>query len=275
MYLGGYHHLAEGNYFRVFFWSQVCILSKVRHPHLLTLIGACPEALCLVYEYLPNESLHDSLFRRCNSHWLTWKIRARIVAEISGALLSLHSCKPQMIIHGNLNLENILLDSELHCKIADFGISRVFTDNVKDYPSFAEGSKLTGPFPDTDQEYKRSKIMTLKSDVYCFGMVILQLLTGKQELEGLAGEVRRAISCGKLSSILDQTAGQWPTEVSARLAELGLSCTETSSRDRLELTPGTVRNLEQLCFTRERQAPSYFLCPILQASIIIFAPLST
>ncbi|RLM65334.1 U-box domain-containing protein 33-like [Panicum miliaceum] len=218
------------------FQQEVYILSKVRHPHLLTLVGACPETLCLVYEYPPSESLHDRLFSRCNSHWLPWKIRARIVAEISGALLFLHSCKPQMIIHGNLKLENILLDTECHCKIADFGISRLFTDDMKDCPSFAGGSELKESFPHADTEYKRSKIMASKSDIYYFGMVILQLLTGKQELVGLAGEVRRAMSCGKLSSILDPTAGQWPLEVAGKLAELGLRYSETSSQDRLELT---------------------------------------
>ncbi|CAN6275695.1 unnamed protein product [Urochloa humidicola] len=246
------------------FQQEVYILSKVRHPRLLTLVGACPEALCLVYEYLPNESLHDRLFSRCNSNWLPWKIRARIVAEISGALLLLHSRKPQMIIHGNLKLENILLDTECHCKIADFGIPRLFANDMKDSPSFGEGSELKGSFPYADTEDKRSKVMTPKSDMYYFGMVILQLLTGKQELEGLAGEVRRAMSCGKLSSILDPTAGHWPTEVSRRLAELGLRCSETSSRDRPELTPGTVRDLEQLYFVREERTPSSFLCPILQ-----------
>ncbi|CAL5016967.1 unnamed protein product [Urochloa decumbens] len=246
------------------FEREVYILSKVRHPHLLTLVGACPEALCLVHEYLPNESLHDRLFRRCNSNWLPWKIRARIVAEISGVLLFLHSRKPQMVIHGNLKLENILLDTECHCKIADFGFPWLFADGMKDSPSFGEGSDLKGSFPYADTEYKRSKVMTPKSDMYYFGMVILQLLTGKQELEGLAGEVRRAMSCGKLSSILDPTAGQWPVEVAGRLAELGLRCSETSSRDRPELTPGAVRDLEQLYFMREEQTPCSFLCPILQ-----------
>jgi serine/threonine protein kinase len=168
-----------------------------------------------------------------------------------------------------LKLENILLDTECHCKIADFGISQLFTDDMKDCPSFACGSELKGSFPHADTEYKRSKILASKSDIYYFGMVILQLLTGKQELVGLAGEVRHAMSCGKLSSILDPTAGQWPLEVAGKLAELGLRYSETSSQDRLELTLETVRDLEQLYFTREGRAPSSFLCPILQASTII------
>ncbi|KAJ1280577.1 hypothetical protein BS78_04G243300 [Paspalum vaginatum] len=246
------------------FQQEVYILSKVRHPHLVTLIGACPEALCLVYEYLPNGSLHDCLFSRCNSYQLSWKIRARIVAEISDALLFLHSCKPQMIIDGNLKAENILLDTECHCKIADFRISRLSTADMNDCPSFAGGSELKGSFPYADPEYNKSEVLTPKSDVYYFGMVILQLLTGKQEPVGLASEVRRAMSCGKLSSILDPTAGQWPMEVAGRLAELGLRCSETSSRDRPDLTPGMVRDLEQLHLMREGRAPSSFLCPILQ-----------
>lgn len=245
------------------FQQEVYILSKVRHPHLVTLIGACPEALCLVYEYLQNGNLQDRLFSKCNTQQLPWKIRAHIVAEISSALLFLHSCKPQTIVHGDLKLENILLDTDLHCKIADFGISRLFTEDMKDYPAFHAGSELKGSFPYTDPEYQRSKLLTPKSDIYSFGIVILQLLTGKQPL-GLASEVRRAMSCEKLSSVLDPTAGEWPLEVARRLAEFGLKCSEASSRDRPELTPETVRDLEQLHLMRERQVPSSFLCPILK-----------
>mgnify|MGYP003702439169 CR=1 FL=1 len=177
----------------------------MRHPHLVTLIGACPDALCLVYEYVPNGSLHDRLWSKCGIPQLPWKIRARIVAEISSALFFLHSCKPQMIVHGDLKLENILLDANLHCKIADCGISQLFMEDAKD----------------ADPEYRRSKPLTPKSDIYSFGIVILQLLTGKQAA-GLPSEVRRAMSSGKLWSLLAPTAGEWPLEVARRLAELGL-----------------------------------------------------
>ncbi|KAF7013701.1 hypothetical protein CFC21_027764 [Triticum aestivum] len=200
------------------FQRKVYILNKVRHPHLVTLVGVCPEALCLAYEYPKNGSLHDHLFGELNSAPpLPWKIRARIVAEISSALLFLHSCKPQMMVHGGLNLENILLDSDSHCKIADFGT--LTAEDSKDHPALDSG------------------LLAHKSDINSFGTVILQLLTGKQPgSPGLASEVRRALSCGKLSSILDPTAGEWPMEAARRLAEFGLEC----SGDRPELTPDTV-----------------------------------
>ncbi|VAH25719.1 unnamed protein product [Triticum turgidum subsp. durum] len=196
------------------FQRKVYILNKVRHPHLVTLVGVCPEALCLAYEYPKNGSLHDHLFGELNSTPpLPWKIRARIVAEISSALLFLHSCKPQMMVHGGLNLENVLLDSDFHCKIAGFGT--LTEEESKDHPA----------------------LLAHKSDINSFGTVILQLLTGKQPgSPGLASEVRRALSCGKLSSILDPTAGEWPMEAARRLAEFGLEC----SGDRPELTQETV-----------------------------------
>ncbi|KAM3392588.1 hypothetical protein ACQJBY_013626 [Aegilops geniculata] len=224
------------------FQRKVYILNKVRHPHLVTLVEVCPEAHCLAYEYPKNGSLHDHLSGELNSTPpLPWKIRARIVAEISSALLFLHSCKPQMMVHGGLNLENVLLDSDFHCKIADFGT--LTEEDSKDHPAFD------------------SAPLAHKSDINSFGTVILQLLTGKQPgSPGLASEVRHALSCGKLSSILDPTAGEWPMEAARRLAEFGLEC----SGDRLGLTQETLRELEQLHLIRGRPVPSFFLCPILK-----------
>ncbi|VAH41524.1 unnamed protein product [Triticum turgidum subsp. durum] len=212
------HRLHSDSKSSMQFQRKVYILNKVRHPHLVTLVGVCPEALCLAYEYPKNGSLHDHLFGELNSAPpLPWKIRARIVAEISSALLFLHSCKPQVMVHGGLNLENVLLDSDFHCKIADFGT--LTEEDSKDHPALD------------------SRLLAHKSDINSFGTVIMQLLTGKQAgSPGLASEVRRALSCGKLSSILDPMAGEWPMEAARRLAEFGLECIG----DRPELTPDTV-----------------------------------
>uniref|UniRef100_A0A5B7A0Y5 RING-type E3 ubiquitin transferase n=1 Tax=Davidia involucrata TaxID=16924 RepID=A0A5B7A0Y5_DAVIN len=246
------------------FQQEVQVLGKLQHPHLVTLIGVCPESWSLVYEYLPNGNLQDRLFRKSNIDSLTWKIRAQMIAEIASALLFLHSSKPEKIVHGNLKPENILLGFELSCKICDFGISRLVPEETLRCPSFRRYTEPKGAFfPYTDPEFHRTGILTPKSDIYSFGLIILQLLTGRAPV-GLAGEVRKAVSCGKLASILDSSAGEWPTFVTRRLVELGLQCCELNSRDRPELTPTLVRELERLHVLEERSVPSFFLCPILQ-----------
>ncbi|XP_057480788.1 U-box domain-containing protein 33-like [Actinidia eriantha] len=245
------------------FLQEVQVLGKLQHPHLVTLIGACPEAWSLVYEYLPNGSLQDRLSRRSNSCSLTWKIRARIIAEVSSALLFLHSCKPEKIVHGNLKPENIVFDSEVSCKICDFGICKLMPEETLRCPSFRWGTELKGSFSYTDPEFSRTRSLTPKSDIYSLGLIILQLLTGRDPV-GLASEVRKAVSCGKLISILDSSAGEWPNFVAKQLMDLGLKCCELNSRDRPELTPSLVRELEQLYTLEERPAPAFFLCPILQ-----------
>ncbi|KAL5814511.1 hypothetical protein ACOSQ4_025152 [Xanthoceras sorbifolium] len=245
------------------FQQEVRVLSKLQHPHLVTLLGACPEAWSLVYEHLPNGSLQDRLFRKCNISPLTWKVRVRIAAEISSALCFLHSSKPEKIVHGDLKPENILLDSELSCKICDFGICRLVTEETLYLPSFHRGAVPKGAFPYSDPELHRTGVLTTKSDIYSFGLIILQLVTGRPPV-GLAGEVRKAVSCGKLTSVLDSSAGDWPTFVARRLVDLGLQCCELYGRDRPDLTPTLVRELEQLHVAEERPVPSFFLCPILQ-----------
>ncbi|XP_011042691.1 PREDICTED: U-box domain-containing protein 33-like [Populus euphratica] len=245
------------------FQKEVQVLGKLQHPHLVTVLGACPEAWSLVYEYLPNGSLQDRLFQKSNISPLTWKIRTRIIAEISSTLCFLHSSKPEKIVHGDLKPQNILLNSELSCKICDFGICRLVTEDSLYCPSIHRSDEPKGSFPYTDPEFQRIGVLTPKSDIYAFGVIILQLITGKPPV-GLVGKVRRTLSCGKLASILDPSAGEWPMFVARQLVDLSLQFCELRSRDRPDLTPTLVRELEQLHVSEERPVPSIFLCPILQ-----------
>lgn len=244
---------------------QVQVLGKLQHHHLVTLIGVCPEAWSLVYEYLPNGSLQDCLFKRNNICSLNWKTRAKIIAEISSALLFLHSCEPENIVHGNLKPENVLLGSDLSCKLCDFAICRLMPEETLRCPSFRRDTELKGALSYTDPESQRTGSLSTKSDIYSFGLIILQLLTGRDPV-GLGAEVRKAISIGKLATVLDSSAGEWPNFVSKKLVYLGLQCCELNSRDRPDLTPSLVRELEQLHTSEERPVPSFFLCPILQVS---------
>ncbi|XP_078159759.1 U-box domain-containing protein 33-like isoform X2 [Carex rostrata] len=246
------------------FQQEVFVLSKLRHPHLVSLLGACSEALCAVYEYFPNGSLQDRLFSRgSNAAPLTWRSRVRIVSEIASALFFLHSSRPEKIVHGDLKPANIFLDSDFRCKIGDFGICLLMPEDTLDLPLYQRGAGPRGSFPCMDPDLQSYKLRSPKSDVYSFGIIVLQLLTGKPPL-GLANEVRRAVASENIASVLDRTAGEWPADVARRLAEFGLKCCDMNARARPELTPEVVRELEQLHMIKERPVPTYFLCPILQ-----------
>lgn len=245
------------------FLKQVKILAKLRHPHLVTLLGVCPESVSLVYEYFPGLSLQDRLFCKNNISPMNWKMRARILAEIASALLFLHSSYPEKIVHGDLRPENVLLDSTGTCKVCDVGITSLIAKEALRCPSFDRLSEPKGLFSYTDPEFHETGDLTPKSDIYALGLIILQMLTGRT-LAGLANEVRKAFLSAELESLLDSSAGEWPTFVSRRLAELALQCCRVNSSNRPELTPSLVLELEKLNELEEQSVPSFFLCPIRQ-----------
>ncbi|KAL6516463.1 hypothetical protein OROGR_019768 [Orobanche gracilis] len=239
---------------------KVQVLGKLRHPHLVNLIGVCPKSWALVYEYLPGGSLQNYLYNKRNISALNWKIRARIVADIASGLLSLQSFKSKKIVHGNLKPENLFLDSENRCKISDCG-DNMFAPSQ----AFRCCSASNGVCLYTDPESYRTGTLTHMSDIYSFGVIVLQLVTGKTK-GSIVGKVRRAVSTGKIASVLDLSAGDWSTYVSRRLVELGLHCCKSKSRDRPELTLSLVRELECMPILEEQTVPSFFLCPILHVS---------
>lgn len=253
------------------------ILSKLRHPNLVTLIGACPETFALIYEYLPNGSLEDRLNCKNNSPPLSWQTRIRIAAELCSVLIFLHSCSPQGVVHGDLKPANILLDANHVSKLSDFGICRILSED-----EFSENNTTLccktdpkGTFVYMDPEFLATGELTSKSDVYSFGIILMRLLTGKSAL-GITKEVQYALSNGILKDILDPTAGDWPFVQAKQLAHLAIRCCDMNRRNRPELASEIWRVLEPMrvssgtSFSRlnyegeQSYVPSYFLCPIFQ-----------
>ncbi|RWW21287.1 hypothetical protein GW17_00014577 [Ensete ventricosum] len=199
------------------------VLSRVRHPNLVSLIGACPETRALVYEYLPNGSLEEHLTRE-----LTWQVRIRIAAEICSALVFLHSCKPLSLVHGDLKPVNILLGSNFVSKISDLGMYRLLVRSSTLY----HGTHLRkGTLAYTDPELLSSGEITAKSDVYSFGVILLRLLTGRPAF-GVSKVVKEALDMKCLERVLDASAGDWPYVQAEKLAKLGLKCCDMNRRNR-------------------------------------------
>lgn len=187
---------------------QVSVVSRVRHPNLVTLMGCCPEASALVFEFLPNGSLEDRLARRDDTPPLAWQARTRIIGEVCSALVFLHSCEPRPFIHGDLNPANILLDANLVSKLGDYGASRLPT--------------MTNPGSAryTDPELLTTGELTPSSDVYSFGVVVLRLVTGQPAL-GIARKVEEALEKGEMETLVDRSAGEWPFAQAEKLMLLG------------------------------------------------------
>ncbi|XP_068345633.1 U-box domain-containing protein 35-like isoform X2 [Pyrus communis] len=219
------------------FQQEVEVLSCIRYPNMVLLLGACPEFGCLVYEYMEYGSLEDRLFRRGNTPSISWRRRFKIAAEISTTLHFLHQAKPEPLVHRDLKPANILLDRNFVSKISDVGLARLVPASVADEVTQYHMTAAAGTFCYIDPEYQQTGMLTTKSDIYSLGIVLLQIITAKPAM-GLAHHVRRSIEKGIFSEMLDPAVTDWPIEEALAFANLALQCTELRKKDRPDL--GTV-----------------------------------
>ncbi|XP_055810328.1 cysteine-rich receptor-like protein kinase 2 [Solanum dulcamara] len=159
------------------FYNEVNIISSVEHKNLVRLLGcSCsgPESL-LVYEFLPHQSLDRFIFDPIKGKTLKWEKRFEIIIGTAEGLVYLHENNRTRIIHRDIKASNILLDSRLRAKIADFGLARSFQED-KSHISTAIAGTLGYMAP----EYLAHGQLTEKADVYSFGVLLLEIVTGRQ-----------------------------------------------------------------------------------------------
>ncbi|KAG8383194.1 hypothetical protein BUALT_Bualt05G0159200 [Buddleja alternifolia] len=159
------------------FYNEVNIISSIEHKNLVRLLGcSCsgPESL-LVYEFLPNKSLDGFIFDSKEGKALNWQKRFEIIIGTAEGLVYLHENTKIRIIHRDIKASNILLDSRFRAKIADFGLARSFQED-KSHISTAIAGTLGYMAP----EYLAHGQLTEKADVYSFGVLLLEIVTGRQ-----------------------------------------------------------------------------------------------
>ncbi|KAE8651489.1 U-box domain-containing protein 34 [Cucumis sativus] len=254
------------------FLKEVEILSQIRHPHVVLLLGACPERGCLIYEYMENGSLDDHILLRNGKAPLPWSTRFRIVFQVASGLAFLHNSKPEPIIHRDLKPGNILLDRNFVSKISDVGMAKIIGDIVPDNVTAYQNTVLAGTLHYMDPEYQRTGTLRPKSDTYALGVTILQLLTGRQP-HGLLLAIENSIASASLADILDKSISNWPLAKAEELARLALKCLKLRCRDRPDLESEVLPILKRLVdfadtFQNEDNGfgnpPSHYFCPILQ-----------
>ncbi|XP_017230370.1 U-box domain-containing protein 35 isoform X1 [Daucus carota subsp. sativus] len=227
------------------FQREVEVLSCMRHPNMVLLMGACPEYGCLVYEYMANGSLDDRLALQGNTPPLSWRHRFRIAAEIATGLLFLHQTKPEPLVHRDLKPANILLDQNYVSKISDVGLARLVPASVANEVTQYRMTSTAGTFCYIDPEYQQTGMLGVKSDVYSFGIVLLQILTAKPAM-GLTSHAGRAIDNGTFEDMLDRSIPDWPVEEALCIAKLALRCTELRRKDRPDLGKEVLPELDRL-----------------------------
>ncbi|CAK9180812.1 unnamed protein product, partial [Ilex paraguariensis] len=213
---------------------QIEVLSCMRHPNMVLLVGACPEYGCLVYKYMENDSLEDRLFHRNNTPAISWRTRFKIAFEIAIALNFFHQTKPKPLVHSDLKPANIFLDRNYMSKISDVGLARLVPPFVADGVTQYHMIAVAGSFCYIDLEYQQIGMLGTKFDIYSLSVILLQILTAKPNI-GLTYHMERAIQKGTFSEMLDPTVNDWPVEEALSFAKLALQCCELRRKDRPDL----------------------------------------
>ncbi|CAA6672844.1 unnamed protein product [Spirodela intermedia] len=235
------------------FESEAQILTRVHHRNLVSFLGYCndPNNLSLVYEFMTQGTLAKHLSDN-RSNDLSWSIRLKIALDVAQGLDYLHSfCKPP-IIHRDVKTTNILLNQSLEAKLADFGLSRLFHDDA----SACISTAIVGTPGYLDPEYYQTSNLNAKSDIYSFGVVLFELITGKPpiinstENISIVPWVQSRINRGDITMIVDERfEGKYNINSMWKAIEIAVSCTAPYSIQRPTMS-NVVMELKE-CLTSE------------------------
>lgn len=168
------------------FMTEIAMISNIQHPNLVKLIGFCIEGnhRILVYEFLENNSLASSLLgSKSKCVPLDWQKRAAICRGTASGLSFLHEEAQPNIVHRDIKASNILLDENFNPKIGDFGLAKLFPDNVTHI-----STRVAGTMGYLAPEYALLRQLTKKADVYSFGILMLEIISGKSSSKAAFGD---------------------------------------------------------------------------------------
>ncbi|KAF8700462.1 hypothetical protein HU200_034402 [Digitaria exilis] len=247
------------------FKNEIQLIAKLQHKNLVKLLGCCiqgDQEKMLVYEYMQNKSLDIFIFDINKGVQLNWSMRLHIIDGVAQGLLYLHKHSRLCVVHRDLKASNILLDSDMTPKISDFGMARIFSSNMTE----SNTTRIVGTHGYISPEYAFDGVCSIKSDVFSFGVLILEIISGKRTTGFYPYD-------GKLYNLTSYAwklwkAGEWRQLVCCRIGEnreviercihVALLCVQESAEDRpaMDLVVSML-NSENVSLPKPKQ-PAYF-----------------
>ncbi|KAL9352757.1 hypothetical protein Peur_055437 [Populus x canadensis] len=243
------------------FRVEVDILSRLEHPNLVSLIGYCADGKdrFLVYEYLQHGNLQDHL-NGYGKAKMEWPLRLKVALGSARGLAYLHSSSDVgiPIVHRDFKSTNILLNANFEAKISDFGLAKLMPEGQEIFVT----ARVLGTFGYFDPEYTSTGKLTLQSDVYAFGVVLLELLTGRRAVDlnqgpsdqNLVLQVRHILNDRKkLRKVIDPelSRSSYTLESIAMFANLASRCIRIQSSERPSMAE-CVKELQTIIYTNAK-----------------------